>query len=147
MPQRPGGGTTSTATTASTFDPLDVCHCFDDESHMDILHLACCKTFIHRECLLSWLEFESSCPYCRRPIENIATIQNQPAIDRTKDLPSTPPMTSQQRGIGRKHDLQDMEVDDARISEFFGEKKTSEPFLPPSPSTHLSRKHLANHPI
>ena len=102
-----------TAATASTFDPLDVCHCFDDEPHMDILRLTCCKTFIHRECILSWLEFESSCPYCCRPIENIASIQNQHAIDRTKDLPSTPMMTPQERGIGRKRDLQDMEVDDA----------------------------------
>ena len=92
-----GGGTTFIASTASTFDPLDVCFCFDDESHMDILRLACCKAFIHRECLLSWLEFESSCPYCNSPIEHIASIQNQPAIDRTKGLPSTPPMTPQER--------------------------------------------------
>ena len=80
---------------------------------MDILRLACCKAFIHRECVLSWLEFESSCPYCNSPIEHIASIQNQPAIDRTKGLPSTPPMTPQERRTGSKRDLQAIEVDDA----------------------------------
>ena len=107
-----GGNMTSQGDT-STFDPLDICFCFNDESHMDILHLVCCKQFIHRDCLLTWLEFESSCPYCRRPIDDIASIQSHPVIDRTKDLSRTPTMTPKQRRIGRKRDVQEMELDDA----------------------------------
>jgi len=104
------GGETSIAN-IPTFDPLDVCHCFDDESHMDILRLVCCKALVHRECVLSWLEFETSCPYCNSPVDDIAIIQKQPAIDRTKGLPSTPPMTPQERRTGSKRDLQAIELD------------------------------------
>jgi hypothetical protein len=75
------GGNMSSQANTSTFDPLDICFCFDDESRMDIVRLVCCKNYIHRECLLTWLEFESSCPYCRRPIDDIAKINCQPVID------------------------------------------------------------------
>jgi hypothetical protein len=96
-----------------SIDPLDICFCFDDEPHMDIVCLVCCKEFMHRDCLQTWLGFESLCPYCRHhhPIKDIASIQQYPAIDPTKDLPSTPTLTPKERGI--KRDLQDMEIDDA----------------------------------
>jgi hypothetical protein len=94
-------------------DPLDICFCFDDEPHMDIVRLVCCKEFMHRDCLQNWLGFESLCPYCCHPIKDIASIQQYPAIDRTKDLLSTPTVTPQQREKGRKRDLQQMEIDDA----------------------------------
>ena len=58
-----------------TFDPLDICFRFDDEEHMDIVRLVCCKEFMHRDCLQTWLGFESLCPYCRHPIKDIASIQ------------------------------------------------------------------------
>ncbi len=96
-----------------TFDPLDICFCFDDEPHVDIVCLDCCKELMHQDCLQTWLEFESSCHYCHRPIANIAGIQQYPVIDRTKDLLSTPTMTPKQRGIGRKRDVQEIELDDA----------------------------------
>jgi hypothetical protein len=94
-------------------DPLDICFCFDDEPDMDIVRLVCCcKEFMHRDCLQNWLGFESSCPYCSKPINDIASIQQYPAIDRTKDLPSTPTVTPKPREKGRKRDLQQMEIDD-----------------------------------
>jgi hypothetical protein len=35
------------------FNPLEVCFCFDDKPHQDVIHLKdCCKQFIHRECIL-----------------------------------------------------------------------------------------------
>jgi hypothetical protein len=105
------GNMTSQADTR-TFDPLDICFCFDDEPHMDIVRLVCCKELMHRDCLQTRLEFESSCPYCRRPIADIASIQHYPVIDQTKDLPSTPTMTPKQRGIGRKRDVQEIKLDD-----------------------------------
>ena len=107
-----GGNMTSQADTR-TFDPLDICFCFDDEPHIDIVRLVCCKEFMHRYCLLTWLKFESSCLYCRRPIDDIASIQHYPVIDRMKDLPSTPTLTPKQRGIGRKRDIQEMELNEA----------------------------------
>jgi hypothetical protein len=81
---------------------------------MDIVRLVCCKEFIHQDCLQTWLGFESSCPYCRHPIKDIASIQQYPVIDRTKDLPSTlTTLTPKESGIVRKRNLQDMELDDA----------------------------------
>ena len=80
---------------------------------MHIVRLVCCKIFIHRDCFLTWLEFESSCPYCSQPIVDIATIQRLPAIDQKKDFPRTPTMTPKHRGIGRKRDIQEMELDAA----------------------------------
>jgi hypothetical protein len=54
---------TSQSYTAA-FDPLDVCFCFSDEAHMDIVRLVCCKQLIHRECLMIFLQFQSLCHYC-----------------------------------------------------------------------------------
>ena len=42
-----GGKITSQQANTCTFDTLDICFCFDDESHMDIIHLFCCKNSIH----------------------------------------------------------------------------------------------------
>ncbi len=68
-----GGNMMSQAYTR-TFNPLDICFCFNDESHMDIVHLVCCKQFIHRDCLMTWLKFEGSFPYCRQTIDDITSI-------------------------------------------------------------------------
>jgi hypothetical protein len=97
----------------AAFDPLDVCFCFSDKAHMDIVRLVCCKQSIHQECLMIFLQFQSSCPYCCQPINNIASVGCYPAIDRTKDLPSSPMVTPKQRQIGKKRDVQEMEIDDA----------------------------------
>jgi hypothetical protein len=60
-----------------------------------------------------FLQFQSSCPYCCRPITDIASVRCYPAIDQTKDLPSSPMVTPKQRQIRKKRDVQEMEIDDA----------------------------------
>jgi hypothetical protein len=113
------GDTMSQSNTATSqsytaaFNPLDVCFCFSDEAHMDIVPLVYCKQLIHRECLMIFLQFQSSCPYCCLPINGIASVICYPAIDRTKDLPSSPMVTPKQRQIRKKHDVKEMEINDA----------------------------------
>ena len=81
---------------------------------MATLHLLCCERLIHRECLLIWLNFQSYCPLCNTPIEDIARIESQAPVDRTQDLPKTPMMTPKLRGTrGIKRDIQQMEIDAA----------------------------------
>jgi hypothetical protein len=83
----------------AAFNPLDVCFCFSDKAHMDIVCLVCCKQLIHRECLMIFLQFQSSCPYCCQQINDIASVRCYPAIDRSKDLPCSPMVTPKQRQI------------------------------------------------
>ena len=93
-------------------DPLDVCFCFCDEPHMDIICLKhCCKQLVHRECLLLRLELESSCCYCSKPIADITKVLSYPTIDWSKELPTTPNLTPRKRSPGKLHDAQQMEID------------------------------------
>jgi hypothetical protein len=114
-----GEDTTSQSNTATSqsytaaFDPLDVCFCFSDEAHMDIVCLVCCKQLIHQECLMIFFQFQSSCPSSCQPINDITSVRCYPAIDRSKDLPSSPMVTPKQRKIGKKRDVQEMEINDA----------------------------------
>ncbi len=71
----------------------------------------CCKQLVHRKCLLSWLEFESSCCYCSKPIADITKVLSYPTVDWSKELPRTPNLTPRKRSQGKLRDAQQMEID------------------------------------
>ena len=61
---------------------------------------------------MTYLEFQSSCCYCRKPIDDINKVRCYPAIDRSKELPTTLTMTPKKRAPGQKRDIQQLEIDD-----------------------------------
>ncbi len=112
MDTKPDGMQTKPVVQGPALDPLDVCFCFCDEPHMDIICLKhCCKQLVHRKCLLSWLEFESLCCYCSKPIVDITKVLSYPTIDQSKELPKTPNLTPRKRSPGKLRDAQQMEFD------------------------------------
>ncbi len=111
MDTKPDGMQINPVVQGPALDPLDVCFCFCDEPHMDITCLKhCCKQLVHHECLLSWLEFESSCCYCSKPIADITKVLSYPTIDWCKELPKTPNLTPRKRSPGKLRDAQQMEI-------------------------------------
>lgn len=96
----------------ATFDALDICFCFCNEADMDIVSLKCCKQFIHRECLMTYLKFQSSCCYCPILIENINKICSYLAIDCSKHLHTAPKMTPNKISQQKKPNIQQFQIDD-----------------------------------
>ncbi len=101
----------STATV--TTDPLDLCFCFNDEPHMDIVAWPCCSKLIHKECLLIWREHSHLCVECGAEMEDLASLLCCPVIDRTKEITKAPQLTPMKRHQhwGGKRDLQAIELD------------------------------------
>ena len=96
-------------------DPLDLCFCFDDEPHMDVVAWPCCFKLIHKECLLICREFCNRCCECGSEMPDLATLLSCPVIDRTKVFPKLPQLTPMKRAPHweGKRDLQAIELENA----------------------------------
>ncbi len=44
--------------------------CYDDGDHT-MVHLPNCKHLYHRKCILSWLQYQLSCPVCRQEVKKL----------------------------------------------------------------------------
>jgi hypothetical protein len=55
--------------------------------------MQCCKQTIHRHCLVAHLSVNSQCPYCREPIEDIATVLELPTVNWSDILCEKMPAT------------------------------------------------------
>jgi hypothetical protein len=55
-------------------DDAQLCFCCCEAPNMELIIVACCKQFIHWQCLLVYLGINSQCCYCHRAITNIATV-------------------------------------------------------------------------
>ncbi len=83
------------ASAEAEIDHHQFCFCYCDAPGMDILKMQCCKQTIHRHCLVAHLSVNSQCPYCREPIEDIATVLELPTVNRSDILCEKMPATKQ----------------------------------------------------
>jgi hypothetical protein len=48
---------------------FELCFCCVDSPSMDVINLPCCKTSVHRHCVLEALQSNNQCVYCRKVLD------------------------------------------------------------------------------
>jgi hypothetical protein len=48
---------------------FELCFCCVDSPSMEVINLPCCKTSVHRHCVLEALQSNNQCVYCRKVLD------------------------------------------------------------------------------